>query len=379
MTADITMADGNITTTKAGKVWTLRVHIPNALNIRLLFDSFDLSSTAEMYVFDERRTSLDSCIKKTNFTYSSSIGLSTMSTNSVIIYIIEPGNFDGFQSRIGMQKLEAGYLPINGMGHDTARSDVHRDIEALTASVNCIPSVRCQPDEMPHARAVARIAVNGSGGTGTLINNEANNGRPYFLTAFHVIDANDNGVLDPGEIAGLATADFRFQFWSNNCAGSTVNLGEFFSGAVLRAQSVSTDVVLLELLNPPGIGDLVNYAGWNRQTGSPTGYSPFVIHHPQGEDMRITGVSSVSNWFWSSDYWVAYYYSGVVDKGSSGSALMNPNGQVIGQLKGGWSSCDYTDCGDHYGKFDKSWNYANLQDWLSPSQNKQSTQLLNLF
>lgn len=73
ITADITMADGNITTTKAGKIWTLRVHIPNALNICLLFDSFDLSSTAEMYVFDEARTSLGSCIRKSNFTYSSSI------------------------------------------------------------------------------------------------------------------------------------------------------------------------------------------------------------------------------------------------------------------------------------------------------------------
>ncbi len=144
---------------------------------------------------------------------------------------------------------------------------------------------------MPYAKAVARFSINGGQGTGTLINNEANNGRAYFLTAFHVVDRNKNGVLDASEINALSTATFRFEFWRTNCNGNnSIANGIGFSGAILRASWKYTDMVLLELMNPPGIGDCVNYAGWTRQTGAPANNTGFVIHHPQGDDMRITSL-----------------------------------------------------------------------------------------
>ena len=187
-----------------------------------------------------------------------------------------------------------------------------------------------------------------------------------------------NGLLDASEIAALANATFQFQFWRTACNGSVNNRGLQFTGAVIRGSWKNSDVVLLELTNPPGIGDLVNYAGWNRQTGKPEDNNSFIIHHPQGEDMRLTNTSNVKSWLYNNNYWTAHYYSGTVDKGSSGSALMNPAGQIVGQLRSGWSNCNYTDFGDRYGKFDKSWNEAGLQTWLSPTQNVQATGLLNL-
>jgi hypothetical protein len=94
--------------------------------------------------------------------------------------------------------------------------------------------------------------------------------------------------------------------------------------------------------------------------------------------MRVTSIKNVNNYSLNSDFWSAHYYSGTVDRGSSGSALMNGNGQIIGQLRSGWSSCNYTDWGDRYGKFSRSWNAGGLQNWLSPTQNLQTTGLLNL-
>lgn len=94
--------------------------------------------------------------------------------------------------------------------------------------------------------------------------------------------------------------------------------------------------------------------------------------------MRITSTQNVRNWFWNSNFWTAHYYSGTVAPGSSGSALLNENGQIVGQLRSGWSSCNFTDFGDRYGKFYQSWNGAGLQTWLSPNQGLQSTGLLNL-
>jgi Trypsin-like peptidase domain/PKD-like domain len=370
------MADGNITSTTVGKVWTLRVSVPNALNIGLIFSQFNLSTTAEMYIFNEARTVLDSSIKKSDFTTSATISVMPLKGNSLIIYIIEPNNFSNLQSSISIQNIEAGFQEMFDVG----------DVSSPLArpSINCDPSVQCRQDKFNFARTVARFATNGFQGTGTLINNEASNGRAYFLTAFHIIDIGGgplglpNGVIDPSELAALVNARFQFQFWRTGCNSSINNTFIQFTGATLRASSRQTDVVLLELSNPPGIGDLVNYAGWSRETTIPTDNTGFVIHHPQGEDMRITIVSKIKSWFWNSNYWTAHYSSGTVDKGSSGSALFNAYGLIVGQLRSGWSNCNFTDFGDRYGKFDKSWNGAGLQTWLSPTQVLQGTPILNL-
>lgn len=244
--------------------------------------------------------------------------------------------------------------------------------------------ILCQSYRMNSARAVARFASNGHQCTGTLLNNENNNGRAFFLTAFHCIDVGggifgwSNGVIDPDEEAALANARFQFQFWRTSCNGYVINTGIQFTGAVIRAAWKNSDVVLLELLNPPGVGDGVNYAGWNRQTNAPSDYGSYIIHHPEGEDMRVTSTRKVKDWFWNNMFWTAKYNSGTVTGGSSGSALFNENGQVVGQLRGGWSSCNYTDFGDRYGKFNHSWNGAGLQQWLSPNQGLNSTNTLAL-
>ena len=329
-----------------------------------------------MYIFNESRTVLDSCIKQEHFTSSSSITASSITGSAVIIYIIELNNNGIFQSSISINKLLAGYQLISDVG-DVATN------QSARASINCDPMVQCQQDKILNARAVARMVTEVTPGrfgfcTGTLINNEVNNGRPLFLTAFHCIDRNKNNVLDQQEIDLLAITNFQFRYWRTYCNGNFTNAFIEFTGAILRASSFNTDVVLLELINPPGIGDLVNYSGWNRQANSPSDNYSFIIHHPQTEDMRITQTKNVKNWVWNSNYWTAHYYSGTVDKGSSGSALLNEYGQIVGQLRSGWSNCNYTDYGDRYGKFERSWNNGGFQTWLSPSQSLQSTGLLNL-
>jgi hypothetical protein len=114
--------------------------------------------------------------------------------------------------------------------------------------------IQCQQSKIPYARSVARISIRRTPTrvafcTGTLINNEANNGHAFFLTAFHCVDANKNKVLEQTEIDALLLSDFQFQFWRVNCNGSVNNQFLEFSGAILRASSSLTDFVLLDLLN----------------------------------------------------------------------------------------------------------------------------------
>lgn len=60
------------------------------------------------------------------------------------------------------------------------------------------------------------------------------------------------------------------------------------------------------------------------------------------------------------NYWSVVYTESSTEGGSSGSALLNANGQIIGQLTGGNASCEAPlndpDYFDLYGQFGKSWD-----------------------
>lgn len=371
------LSDGNFTTTSLGNIWTLRINIPNALSIGLTFTQFNLSPSAEMYIYNDAQTVLNYQIKKEHFVNSDIVSISSINGNAITIYLIEPGNFGTFQSTLTIGEVIAGYQPIEDVG------DVGNN--SARYGTGCMPDIRCYPQYMTSARAVGRFASNGFGGTGTLINNENNDGRAYFLTAFHVLDVNrnwlgrpaGNGVLDPDEIAALRRATFQFQFWRTQCNSQVNTTGIQFSGAIVRAANHASDMVLLELINPPGIGDGVNYAGWSRQTSASSNSGSYIIHHPEGKNMRFTQTRDVGSYL-NANFWYASYSSGAVAEGSSGSALFSETGQIIGQLKGGWSSCLTPRWNDRYGKFYRSWNDGGLQQWLSPVQGLQSTGTLNL-
>ena len=136
ITVNVAIADGNITTTTSGKVWTVRISIPNALNIGLSFSSFNLSTTAEMYVFNDARTVLDSAIKKEHFTSPSSVSISAMKGNAIIIYIIEPNNTGTLQSNISIQNIIAGFQEVYDVG-DVETSPLAKP------SINCDPMIQC--------------------------------------------------------------------------------------------------------------------------------------------------------------------------------------------------------------------------------------------
>lgn len=377
---NISMNNGNITNTSIGKVWTLRISVPNALNISIIFEQFNLSSNAEMYIFNEERTVIKGSIKKGDFTNTNGITTAPMKGNRIIMYIVEPSNFGTLQSVITIKKLMLGYRNIDDVG------SIGSDLQV--EGIGCDPMIMCSSDKLPTARAVARFFTgNGAQCTGTLLNNEASNGRAFFLTAFHCLDINKNflgwivgnNTLDPDEIAALDNAVFQFQAWRTECNGTVNNAFVEFSGAVVRGASPTSDVALLEITSrPPGVGDGVNYAGWNRGTQAPSDNNSFIIHHPEGQDMRITKTKKVKTFAWNNRFWTVHYSSGTVARGSSGSALFNESNQAVGQLRSGWSSCTFTDFGDRYGKFSTSWQVAGIQPWLSPNQNLLSTSALIL-
>jgi V8-like Glu-specific endopeptidase len=194
-----------------------------------------------------------------------------------------------------------------------------------------------------------------------------------MLTAKHVLDIDDNGLIDGNEILRLEQeSSFWFFNWIEGCNGTLSNWNTLiYYGANLVSQSLFNDMVLIELRNPPGIGDGVTYAGWNRGGTLPAENGSFVAHHPAGDPMKGAWTRNVNHYVWDATKWSVFYQYGdqgaATEGGSSGSALLNEYDQVVGTLWGGLSSCGNQSLGDIYEKLSEYWQNSTLSYYLSPS------------
>ncbi|PLX00090.1 MAG: hypothetical protein C0594_16135 [Marinilabiliales bacterium] len=218
------------------------------------------------------------------------------------------------------------------------------------------------------------MLVSGSSGfcTGTLINNTAEDGTPYVLTADHCYS-------DPSSWI------FWFNWESSTCTnpGSSPAYDDI-SGAVLRARNADSDFCLVEMNSTPPASYNVFYAGWNREDVAAT--ETRGIHHPSGDIKKFSidydspvsdtylGGSGVADSHWQIVSWDELT---TTEGGSSGSALFDQNHLIIGQLHGGYAACGNTDS-DWYGKLSMSWDRGGtsdtqLKDWLDTSSSAPLT------
>lgn len=222
--------------------------------------------------------------------------------------------------------------------------------------------------------------------TGSLINNTAGDRKPYVLSAEHcalvgsVVSRND-----------LRRWVFFFNYRNASCTGPNQESDlpmQQLMGASLRARSddnggdFGSDFLLLELNERIPESFQAYFAGWNRSGILSSQGDCF--HHPAGDAQKIStyrekpSLSSYGgdipnthlNVFWAENT----YGFGTTEGGSSGSALLDVDGLIIGTLTGGSSSCQQTELSDLYGRFAYSWNSngesaeRQLAPWLDPLQ-----------
>ena len=222
-----------------------------------------------------------------------------------------------------------------------------------------------------------------------MLNNTAQNYRPFILTAFHCIDIgipniqNDrdenDGVLEPYEIEESEGWLVRFGFKHTSCEGSTIGNVYTFDDTEFRAAWHPTDFALVELQDDilrdePSVGQKV-WLGKDQTGNIPSTVT--CIHHPAGDVMKytydgespsITNFGGTNNSHWFVDDWDI----GNTEGGSSGSPLFDQNKRVIGQDHAGDGKpiCD-EDKGTYFGSLSLSWDgggdsTTQLSCWLIP-------------
>lgn len=351
-----------ITQTNGDRVWRLGIESAGAVSLNFEFGEYNLPEGGKVFVYTPDMKQVNGSYTSDNMSPEGTLGVGLIAGDKMVIEYQEPSDVAG-----------QGYLKINNITHGY-REITHIVNEAKAGpfgnSGACNINVRCpvgQPYDL-QIRSVALIVVGSNAVcTGSMVNNTAQNGIPYFLTANHCIGGNVNNWI------------FYFNHESPGCAGITGPTNQSLSGSTLLASSAESDFALLQLTTPPPANFNVCYNGWDATDLTSTVLSAYGIHHPSGDVKKICFENNapfheVLGTFVNQTWYINQWELGVTEGGSSGSPLFNQSGRVIGMLSGGQAACNGTVNNgqfDFYGRFGVAWNWGNsqatrLRDWLDP-------------
>jgi lysyl endopeptidase len=323
------------------RLWRIRVECPGALSINFVFGEYVVPEGAKVFVFNDAGKWLGA------FTQSSSGGALEMGVTQI------SGDAITVEYQAPAHVLEQGRLRITQVTH--AYRDVMGLLKGLGDSGACNNNVICPEgdDWRNEIASVAMITVGGNGiCTGSLINNCANDGTPYFLTANHCTQG-----------ANVGTWSFRFNWESPTCTPTTNGpTNQTVSGSSLLVNNAGSDVALLELNTAPPTAYNVFYAGWDASGATPS--SQTCVHHPSGDIKKISfdNNAAAPGAFGGAQCWhILAWDDGTTEPGSSGSGLWNQDHRLIGQLFGGTASCG-NNVDDYFGRMDVS--FPLLNQWL---------------
>ncbi len=366
---NITLSDGEWTDTENGRLWTMTIESKGAYSINFVFNDFYLPEGAELYISNNDGDMLYGPVTSKVNTENGHFLTDLIKGDKVTIYLFEPSNKRN-EARLFIKKVVHAY---ENMVSNFAYGQV-------ASSGSCNNDIACFPTWSKESDAIALVIL--SDGTemcsGSLVMATDSSFKPYFLSAFHCIDIEyPLGSLSPNEITNAENWMFKFQYKMSSCNGGYVTSGLTYNRATFRAGWFNTDFALMELKISPAGDSRTSWLGWDRSGNTPT--SGTGIHHPSGDVMKISfdyHQLQTSNWHGNNNHWLLNFDNGVVEHGSSGSPLLDPNKRVVGQLHGNqdfdsmFPYCEQFRA--EYGQFHRSWvgggtNSTRLSSWLDPN------------
>mgnify|MGYP001163840818 FL=1 len=384
---DYGFEDGVWTNLENGdRIWRILISSDGALSLNFIFDDFFIPEGGSLYLYNNDRSDLLGAYTSTQNQENGILGTWMVNGDKVWIEYYEPAVVNG-QGRLHIAKATHRYRGLQ----KPAQTKSLGDSDTCNVDVDCAIGDDYDYIKDHNKRSVALINLGNSICTGTLINNTTNDGTPYFLTADHCYS-------NPSQWSFL----FGWISPDPSCAttqGSTNGSQSMtMSSASLKSRYESTDFLLVEINSQvPDSWDRV-YAGWDKTDNTPD--FTVGIHHPAGDIMKVSRDDDSPQKLsvnygdpFNIDVWNITsagggWEMGITAGGSSGSALFDQTGKVIGQLLGGASFCQFTGSsndnggGDDYGRFGLSWegngtSSTRLRDWLDPSGTNTGT--LNSF
>lgn len=336
--------------------WQLPVHSPGALSLSLAFSSFELPPGARLWIRSGagETAEVSGPFTRADQDAHGELWTPPMAGERLLIELDSPiADLDDIVLRLS--RVHHGYA---GFGESDAEKagDCHLDSACL------------DEDWRIESRSVVLLSIEGVRYcTGFLLNNTANDGVPYLVTAHHC------GVTTRN--AASVVAMWRHE--RATCEQEPAAPSRLFqTGSVWRASHRAADITLLELDDPPPQAADAVFAGWDRAADAPL--EAVSIHHPNTgrkrisfadgpllltrhlRDVEVAGADHLR---------VGHWRRGTTEGGSSGAPLFNEDRRVVGVLHGGYAACGNQDA-DWFGRLASAWHGSSpahrLRDWLDP-------------
>lgn len=376
------------------RIWRLKISADQAQGMNAYFKNFYLPESAKLFLYNANKTQVIGAFTAFNNHESQLFATEIIKGNTLILEYYEPKEV-ATQGHFTIEKIASFFKNIV---HSELKYFGNSD-ESCEVNVNCSEAANFADEKKGVARIITPLSATSVGFcSGSLMNNTANDCKPYMLTAYH--------CGDNASAADFQQWIFYFNYEFANCSATASNTAEpssnTMTGAAVKARSndlnsssVSSDFLLLELSNNVPTNYNVYYNGWDASASIPT--SGVSIHHPSGDVKKVStfnsppstrGVAWNANGTYSVNFntthwslnWVATANGhGVTEGGSSGSSLFNSQGLVVGTLTGGSSSCTNKNADDQYGKMSYHWTSnastsdRQLKPWLDPTNSGATT------
>lgn len=370
------------------RLWRLGIHIPDAQALSLYFsEKVKIPQGGRLHAYNER--------------HSQYVGAYTASTPSFYAMEMIQGDLITLEYYMpagsnALPVIEISEVAYYYRGVESGIA-IFRDGEVISQDRthgSCEVDAMCsEADNWSDQRRSAVRYTFVDGGTflcsGAVVNNTNKDCTPYILTANH--------CGEPTSSTDINNHIWYFNYQRPTCTpGNTGHYSgatsQTMSGGIFRASSSlgshpgtgsevdGCDFVLVELEDPIPTFYHAYYAGWNRASGGAS--SGVCFHHPAGDEKKISTyqtslTNATYNGGWSNAHWKVQWAAtdnghGVTEGGSSGSAILDQNGLIVGHLSGGASFCSTPTEYDLYGKFRNAWdldgntNASQLKPWLDP-------------
>ncbi|MFO7868793.1 MAG: T9SS type A sorting domain-containing protein [Bacteroidales bacterium] len=342
--------------------YNLQISAKDARSLNLIFTDFFLPKGSSLQVYSRDSTFFYGPYTSEHNNDAQVFATPVVRDSVICISVSVPRELSDSLS-LTIQQISYGFRDFeNSLKSLKSNNDLSGDCQV---NVNCSQGVDWQKEK----RAVSRLIIDGTTVcTGSLVNNTAQDGRPFVLTANHCVSTDFYA----------STVVFYFGYEYLYCSNSTYLTDEYIqSGSYLRATDIQDkiDFSLLEMYKPPSEVAQPYYLGWDvtddvDQPGSVT------LHHPRGDPMKIsidTDFPTSSSFFTYKEntHWqISDWEFGATEGGSSGAPLLNTQHKLFGTLSGGEASCS-NPVNDYFSKLSAAFynvgdSTQNLHYWLDP-------------
>jgi hypothetical protein len=366
------------------KIRQIGIRSKSAYSINLLLKNFEIPEGGKLFVYNADYSFIIGSFDYRNNSPGKILPLQPVAGESIIIEYSEPANVE-FEGNFTVAEVNHDY-------RDFLRSEPYTESNAdNTTNFTCMPDALCSGADEKTIRSTVLLIINGNVRcTGSLVNNTADNGKPYLLTAVHCLNREGSGgdPIFPQEWgfydtkAGTIIAFFNY---NRPICGTKMKGTEEMSLAITHPRVIleNRDIALLEFLETPPAHYNAYYAGWNVETNG--GGAPHTnLHHPSAAvkkygmtsaALTLVTIPGYSGTFEDNTHWkVSSWNTGSTWGGSSGSPLFDSNNLIIGGLTGGTSLCTGTNpngASDYFFALYKGWESNNvtnqLKTYLNPA------------